>query len=94
MIALCAADHQFMKHTVRTLALSGMAPDRVTVRMGSRTYLNDHLIEPALDEALLDEDPWKPALDDALPSEGPGWTGCISIEKHAVAVESGSAAMG
>ncbi len=92
MIALCAADHRFMKHTAGTLSLSGMAPDHVTVRMGSRVYLNDHLIEPALDEAVLDEDPWKAALDEALPNEAPGWTGCISIEKHAVAVESGSAA--
>ncbi len=60
MIALCAADHRFMKHTAGTLALSGMAPDRVTVRMGSRAYFNDCLIEPALNEALLDEDPWRP----------------------------------
>ncbi len=62
MIALCVADHQFMKHTARTLALSGMAPDHVTVRMGSRVYLNDHLIEPVLDEAVLDEDPWRPGM--------------------------------
>ena len=31
------------------------------MRMASRVYLNDHLIEPAFDEALLDDDPWGPA---------------------------------
>ena len=61
MVALCAADHRFMKHTAGRLALSGEAPDRITVRMASRAYLNDHLIEPAFDEALLDDDPWRPA---------------------------------
>ncbi len=64
MGALCAADHRFIKHTAGTLTLSGMAPDNVTARMGSRVYFNDNLIEPALDEALLDEDPWRSSAVD------------------------------
>jgi len=36
-----------MKHQAGTLALSGVAPGRVTVRMGSRVYVNDALIDPA-----------------------------------------------
>ena len=59
MVSLCAADHRFMKHTARTLSLSGEAPDRILVKMGSRAYFNDNLIEPALNEAVLDEDPWR-----------------------------------
>ena len=59
MVSLCAADHRFMKHTARTLSLSGEAPDRISVKMGSRAYFNDNLIEPALNEAVLDEDPWR-----------------------------------
>ena len=58
MISLCAADHRFMKHTAGTLTFAGEAPDRLTARMGSRVYLNDRLIEPALSETTLDEDPW------------------------------------
>jgi hypothetical protein len=58
MVSLCAADHRFMKHSAGTLVLSGQAPDRATVRMGSRVYVNDHLIEPAFEEACLDEDSW------------------------------------
>ena len=69
MVSLCAADHRFMKHTAGTLALSGEAPDRVIARMGarmgSRLYMNDHLIEPAFEEACLDENPWIPAPDAA-----------------------------
>ena len=67
MVSLCAADHRFMKHAAGTLALSGLAPDWVTVKMGSRRYLNDHLIEPAFDEAVLDQDPWRLAR---IPAEG------------------------
>jgi hypothetical protein len=59
MVSLCAADHRFMKHTAGTLSLWGEAPDRVSVKMGSRAYLNDHLIEPAVDEAVFEEDPWR-----------------------------------
>ena len=65
MVALCAADHRFMKHTAGTLVISGMAPDRVRVRMGSRAYFNDDLIEPAFEEAHLDEDPWSRAQEAA-----------------------------
>ena len=63
MISLCAADHRFMKHTAGTLTFTGEAPDRLTARMGSRVYLNDRLIEPALSETTLDEDPWSQSRD-------------------------------
>jgi len=78
MVSLCAADHRFMKHTAGTLVLSGEAPDRVTARVGSRAYLNDHLIEPALNEAALDEDPWNLAHDAALVDEDPWRSARIS----------------
>ena len=46
--------------------MSGIAPDRVRVRMGSRAYFNDNLIEPAFEEAGLDEDPWS-SVEQAAP---------------------------
>ena len=61
LIGLCAADHRFMKHQAGTLKFSGDAPDGVTARMGSRTYFNDRLVDPAFDEAMLEGDPWVPA---------------------------------
>jgi len=85
MVSLCAADHRFMKHMAGTLVLSGEAPDRVTVRMGTRVYLNDHLIEPAMNEAHLDEDPWTLAQDAALSEDEDPWLQArISIENRAV----------
>jgi len=74
-----------MEHTAGTLVLSGEAPDRVTVRMGSRAYFNDHLIEPAINEAALDEDPWKPSQDAALLDEDPWQPACISTENRSAA---------
>jgi len=82
MVSLCAADHRFMKHTARTLALSGEAPDRVTVRMGSRAYLNDHLIEPAFDEARLTKIPGHrrkaPRCSMTIPGHAPASRPCTA----------------
>jgi len=58
MVSLCAADHRFMKHQARALALSGMAPDHVKATVGGRAYFNEKLITPTVNEELLDEDPW------------------------------------
>ena len=84
MVSLCAADHRFMKHTAGSLALSGEAPNRITVRMGSRAYYNDRLTEPALNEAHLDEDPWTPAQGAALLDEDPWRLARIPAEHRAV----------
>ena len=54
----CVAEHRFSKHQAGTLAIYGRAPGDLTIRMGSRVYRNDRLVEPAFDERVLDDDPW------------------------------------
>jgi hypothetical protein len=89
MVSLCAADHRFTKHTAGTLVLSGEAPDEVMVRMGSRTYLNDRLVEPSLEEALLDEDPWVPGASPARLAAGLAVSNAPASPASTVSVTSG-----
>jgi hypothetical protein len=56
--SMCGPHHRHIKHELGALALYGKAPDDLWVKMGERLYHKDRLVQPELDDTILDEDPW------------------------------------
>ncbi len=56
--SLCGPHHRHIKHEMGALTLYGKAPDDLWVKMGERLYHKDRVVQPELDEKILDEDPW------------------------------------